>query len=350
MVRSFPASGTASTERTGVLTNPLCVLQVAKDAQWHIDRRKELLKKTPELSKLDGVFYGSAPCVVLLVGIQWYIWSVVNEFESYLLIGLCAWLNSTTLFYSLSTFIHENSHGLILGWKNRLPAACLIELAFCSFGEQWEYTVVHYTMHHPQLNDSAKDSECPAKGHVAVQPDNLMKYVVPFVEMLPLGTMMTQGQLSNNAQHSSTANMQKSQTVLIAVSAAVYGTLVYLQMWHAILFAAWTTSLYASRWCIALHGQSISEHYRHNFEPTANGKDVPPTHSTSHFVENAIGFNTGYHDEHHTFPNVPWYHLPKLTKAGPEVFNNINTRRYWSCWFEWAVNGFETSRFRICHK
>merc|ERR1719261_790268 len=176
---------------------------VAKDAQWHIDRRKDVLKKSPELAQLDGMFYGSAPCVVVLVAIQWYLWSVVNQWQSYLAIGLCAWLNSTTLFYSLSTFIHENSHGLVLGWRNRLWAACLIEAGFCSFGEQWEYTIVHYSMPHPQLNDSSKDSECPAKGHVAVQPDGFMKYVVPFIEMLPLGTMITQGQLSNNAQHSS---------------------------------------------------------------------------------------------------------------------------------------------------
>ena len=109
-----------------------------------------------------------------------------------------------------------------------------------------------------------------------------------------------------------------------------------------------TTSLYASRWNIALHGQSIAEHYRIGLGPDAGETD--PTNSTYFLAENILGFNTGYHDEHHTFPNVPWYHLPKLTKAGPEVFNNINTRRYWSCWFEWAVNGFETSRFRICHK
>ena len=45
----------------------------------------------------------------------------------------------------------------------------MIELAFCSFGEQWEYTIVHNHLHHPHLNDNEKDSECPDEGHVAVQ-------------------------------------------------------------------------------------------------------------------------------------------------------------------------------------
>merc|ERR1712178_297194 len=120
--------------------------------------------------------------------VQWYLWGVANQMTSYIAIGVLAWVNSNTLLYSLTTFIHENSHGLVMGWKNRLAAACLIELGMVSFGEQWEYTVVHYTMHHPQLNDQAKDSECPAAGHVAVPPENtLMKYLVPWIELLPLG-------------------------------------------------------------------------------------------------------------------------------------------------------------------
>merc|ERR1711871_320426 len=324
---------------------------VSADSMWHINRRKEVEKKKPEMKNLDGPCWFSAPIIMALVGIQWYIWSVVNELESYLLIGFLAWLNATTLFYSLSTFIHENSHGLILGWNNRLWAACLIELAFVSFGEQWEYTVVHYSMHHPSLNDKAKDSECPTEGHVAVLPNNGMKYLIPFIELLPLGTLLTQGQLSNNAQHSSTKNggkfppMMQARVTLVSVSASVFGVLIYLQMWKAILFAAWTTSLYASRWCIALHGQSIAEHYSHNLVPS---KDVPPTHSTYYMFENVLGFNTGYHDEHHTFPNVPWNKLPELRRAAPEVFKNVNQRRYLDLWWEWASHGFETTRFRMC--
>merc|ERR1711904_196664 len=331
--------------------NFAAAIMVSADSMWHINRRKEVLKLRPDAKQLEGVCPFSAPIIVALVMIQWWIWSCVNQLPSsllgYLTMGLLAWFNSTTLFYSLSTFIHENSHGLILGWNNRLAAACLIEGAFCSFGEQWEYTVVHYSMHHPQLNESAKDSECPAKGHVAVQPEDFTKYLVPILEMLPLGTMITQGQLSNNAQHSSTQNMFVPRVVLCCVSATVYSVLIYLQMWHAMLFAAWTTSLYASRWCIALHGQSIAEHYHHNRQPS---KDVAPTFSTYHTLENLIGFNTGYHDEHHTFPNVSWYNLPKLRKMAPQVFKYENDRRYTDLWWEWATHGFETTRFRICDK
>ena len=325
---------------------------VAADAQWHVDKRKSILESNPEIKKLEGAFWGSAPCIVGLVCIQWYIWYLVNDMENYLLMGLIAYANANTLFYMLSTFIHENSHGLILGFplKWRVLSAVLIELGFCSFGEQWEYTIVHNIMHHPQLNDQARDSECPAEGHVAVVPEGPLKYLVFLVELLPLGTLLTQGQLSNNAQHSQTKHMFYPWLILVCTSLSVYATLLYLGMYNAILFAAWTTSLYSSRWCISLHGQSISEHYRHNFEPTQKGKFVAPTHSTYYWLENFIGFNTGYHDEHHTFANIAWYHLPKLKQQFPEKFDNVNDRRYLALWWEWASNEFETTRFRICHQ
>jgi len=323
----------------------------SEDAAWHQDRRRKFLEKVPEAKALVGPNYLSIVPLVALVGLQWFFWAKIHLVESYVMIGFLAWLNSTTLFYSLSTFIHENSHGLVLGFKNRVLVACIIELAFVSFGEQWEYTVVHASLHHPHLNSKEKDSECPDKGHVAVPAEGFMKYLVPFIELLPLGTLMTQGQLSNNAQHGSyVKRMFWPRVYLSCVSLGVVVTLLVLAYqdmvsYKALLFAVWTTTLYASRWNIALHGQSIAEHYRVGNTPS---KDTPPTSSTYHRFENLLGFNTGYHDEHHTFPNVPWMYLPKLKSMAPELFPHKNERGYLSLWWDWASHGFDTERFRIC--
>lgn len=137
----------------------------------------------------------------------------------------------------------------IQGYDTRLFCACLIELAFCSFGEQWEYTIVHNHLHHPHLNDDEKDSECPDEGHVAVQPKDWKKWVVPWVELLPLGTLLTQGQLSNNAKHNE-HQMEFPQNVLRLVTACVFIVLgVYLAWYKAMLFCVW----YAfTRWALLL--------------------------------------------------------------------------------------------------
>jgi len=326
----------------------------SEDAMWHINRKRAMLKADPKAKALEGPYYPSFPLVLLLDGVQFALWYFVqHHVESYLLMGLLAWFNACTIFYSLSTFIHENSHGLILGriqgYDTRLFCACLIELAFCSFGEQWEYTIVHNHLHHPHLNDDEKDSECPDEGHVAVQPKDWKKWVVPWVELLPLGTLLTRGQLSNNAKHNE-HQMEFPQNVLRLVTACVFIVLgVYLAWYKAMLFCVWTTSLYASRWNIALHGQSIAEHYRIGLGPDAGETD--PTNSTYFLAENILGFNTGYHDEHHTFPKVAWARLPELKRRFPDEFGkHVNPRRYLDLWFDWAIHGFETGYFRMCKK
>ena len=37
---------------------------------------------------------------------------------------------------------------------------------------------------------------------------------------------------------------------------------------------------------------------------------------------NIPNLNIGYHIEHHDFPTMPWYNLPKLRKAAPEFYEH----------------------------
>lgn len=38
---------------------------------------------------------------------------------------------------------------------------------------------------------------------------------------------------------------------------------------------------------------------------------------------NIICLNIGYHTEHHDFPSVPWYNLPKLRAMAPEFYEYL---------------------------
>lgn len=326
---------------------------VSSDANWHLRRRKRIERQHgTDIGKLRGVIpTESIICIVALVGVQWGIWAFVTRFLllsrplHVVIIGVLSWINSNTFLYMLGTFIHENSHGLVLGASTgrKVLTALFIELGLCSFGEQWEYTHVHYVMHHPHLN-SDKDSECPVMGHVAYVPGGWRRIAFPLIELIPLGVLLTTGNLSNNVQRVAIPIVPR--IIIAMTSILVYMTLSYFKMWPAILLSAWSVSFFSSRWCISLHGQSIAEHYKHDHRPQSSNA---PTRSTYFWLENVLGFNTGYHDEHHTFPDIAWCNLPVVRRTCPDVFNNSQPKRYFELWWEWCSHGFDTEYFRVCH-
>ena len=83
-------------------------------------------------------------------------------------------------------------------------------------------------------------------------------------------------------------------------------------------------------WGATFKGQSIAEHNIYQ-----DGK----TYSTYRWT-NILFFNTGYHDEHHTFASVPWIYLPKVKKTAPEYFTNTNPYSYIEIWWIWAKSLF----------
>ena len=45
---------------------------------------------------------------------------------------------------------------------------------------------------------------------------------------------------------------------------------------------------------------------------------------------NVVGFNVGYHNEHHDLMRVPWSRLPALRRLAPELYEPLRCHRSWS--------------------
>ena len=60
-----------------------------------------------------------------------------------------------------------------------------------------------------------------------------------------------------------------------------------------------------------------------------NADDAAPTNST-YTLWNLLFSNTGYHNEHHTFPSVPGCRLPEITAAAPEAFKPTENPTPWA--------------------
>ncbi|KAL7677740.1 hypothetical protein ACOME3_003977 [Neoechinorhynchus agilis] len=70
-----------------------------------------------------------------------------------------------------------------------------------------------------------------------------------------------------------------------------------------------------------ISGHFLSEHYQF----------FPGIETCSYYGWlNYITFNVGYHMEHHDFPNVPCYYLPKVKAIAPEFYDNLPCHYSWT--------------------
>ena len=203
------------------------------------------------------------------------------------------------------------------------------------------------------------DSECTNKGHmtnlIRIFDNQILNRLFYFFDLLPLGSIIVQeigkvnlpkkdkDEIKELKSYFDIKNKDKYLKLLMASTTTItIGFLLYHNWYKFVLFKIWSLSIYQGKFSIFRRGQSISEHY----------SDIDnlkiPTQSTYGFVENLFGFNTGYHDEHHTFPTIPWIHLPKVNKIAPEYFTSVNKKSYFSLWYQWLKSDFKSTFYRSC--
>ena len=314
---------------------------MSSDRQWHVERSQQILQEHPEIRQYFGNYPLSIIPILFLVGLQWFLAWLVRDL-AWWQIGLISLFLGQFVLHSLSVFIHEAAHNLV--FKGKLGNALTllaIELGSLSFGKSLTYVVKHGKSHHKHLNDYEQDYEWWDKKQSHFRSVNpALRLAEAILHLFPGGVVIAD-LIMEQIIPPETRNIKTAPKstglyfLLIATSISLYALAWYAISWQAALYLFWSLTLMVSNWGITFKGQSIAEHNIYQ-----DGK----TYSTYRWT-NLPFFNTGYHDEHHTFASIPWIHLPKVKKIAPEYFSNHNPYSYAQIWWLWAKSMFNPVRF-----
>ncbi|WP_165929135.1 fatty acid desaturase [Shimia isoporae] len=337
---------------------------ISPQSRRHNEMRKEALATHPELASLSGPQPFTALALPLLLAVHWsFAWLVSDQ--PVWVIGIAAFFVGQLVYHSASSLIHETCHKLV--FKDAAPKLAFdlaLEFILTSYGKQLTYQHQHITSHHPFVGDYDNDYEhediCALQARQSVFRDHpkwqpALTALTLLIHALPLGSVFLAGQVMPRVYRrlsgrpnrdpvprftgTSPSAAEARPYVLVSLASNLL-MLALLGPW-ALLYHIWSLSLFLGKLGITNLGQSLTEH--------PGDDDVNPTRS--HYGPiNWILFNTGYHNEHHSFPNVAWTRLPKLRQIAPEVFHAECEKSYIAAWWDHVRGGFTPSRNLALHK
>lgn len=313
-------------------------------ALYHRQKRRQLLADDPTLAALSGEYPWSLAWIAALGALHFGIAWLVRDGGVFVVFGAAFFVGQLIL-HGGGALVHDAAHGLILK-RRRLLVDVALEILLTSFGHHAQYQLDHIVSHHPYLGDYQRDYEhkdaCRFRLRQRLRSDRPVVHrsliaLQLLLDLLPLGFLVSDDLVAAIERRSSELGAfdhgrsvpdirisARRRSILLAVSAAVLLVVgVGLGPW-SLLYCVWSLSIFQGRMGITNVGQVLSEH--------PDGDVV--TRST-YGAWNYLFFNTGYHDEHHTFPNVAWVRLPQLKRRVPAAFS-ANERGYVRWWYEYV--------------
>lgn len=331
--------------------------RISEQALRHNQMRRAVVDAHPEVRALARPNPYTAFAIPVLLAIHWSIAWLVSD-SNLLVVFLVSFFVGQVVIHAAGGLVHETAHRLI--FQRPVPKLLFdigLELVLASFGKQLTYQHEHISSHHRHIGDYDHDYEHEdirlyetrrafRRRHPVIQ--KAVTVVTLAVNLLPLGFLVSEelfprfykwitGQPVKDRRRplDATQPTRQMMALFIAVSLAVNVGLFLAFGVLGWLYHIWSLSIFLGKCGVTNLGQSISEH---------DGDDsVSPTIST-YWWGNWLLFNTGYHNEHHTFPNVPWNRLPRLKKAAPDIFNRASERSYFGWWWQHVKDDFGATR------
>ncbi len=280
----------------------------SEDAEPHLERRKEILKKYPQVRELYGVDTSLKYKVFGLVSLQ-MITAYFAPNLHWALFLVLAYAVGATLSHALFLAIHELSHHLAS--KKRAHNNWLA--IFANIPMIFPYAMsfkTYHLMHHAEQGDEHHDADLPLPieagffkglwGKLVWAFNQILCYIIRPMFVHPI-------------------KMKKWHIINIVFQFPVIALFIYFAGWGSLLYLA--VSVFFAGSLHPLAGHFISEHYV--FE---EGQETYSYYGPL----NKLSFNVGFHNEHHDFPRIPGSRLPKLKKLAPEFYDDLYAHYSWT--------------------
>ena len=329
---------------------------ISAQARAHIRQRRQIIAANPTIRNLTGPDSRGVYGALIVLVVHWASLWVVSQ-TNLLVAFIAAFFFGQVVLHAVGALIHETAHRLVFREpRKKLAFDLLLEVIITSFARQLTYQYEHVTSHHPYMGNYERDYEhedvCRflARRHFRKEHPRLQRFMTAaeiIVYLLPFGFLIAD-QIFPRFYRSATKRATRDKERNIAAASApkreqqlFIGVSILVNIFIFLSFGAlgwlyhiWSLSLFLSKCGVTNLGQSLSEH--------PGDDDENPTRST-YWWGNKILFNTGYHHEHHVFPNVAWTRLPKLKEMAPHAFLD-GKKSYMRCWWEHIREDFSASR------
>lgn len=275
----------------------------------HFSRRKEILKKYPQIKELYGPDIRLLPSILGIVFAQWSLAVfAANNIDNWYLFVLLAWSVGGTLTHWLSLGNHELSHNLC--FHTTVFNEMLGFVANCAQGIPTCISFKRYHLeHHYKQGEHITDVDVPTEWEGRFFHNTFRKTVFIFLQpaFYALRPLIT------------------NPKPLILKEALNFATVISFDLafgyyfgWKALLFNVISTLLGMGLHPVA--GHFISEHYTF----------VEGQETFSYYGPlNMVAFNVGYHNEHHDFPKISGFRLPQVRKIAPEFYDTLHQTKSW---------------------
>jgi sphingolipid delta-4 desaturase len=272
--------------------------------QIHTQRRKDIIKRHPEVKSLFGPYPLSALLIAGLVALQWALARLLHD-QRWRLILPAAYLGGAVLNHALYVLMHEATHNLIFA----IPILNKIAGLVCDFAlvapSAMSFRKYHL-LHHQHLNK------------IRMDPDVVSQFEGRMIGHGPLRKAMWLALLSfSQALRPLKVPGQSFIDLWVFANIALQLGITYV-LWFYLGWGGLMYLLLSTFFALGLHplgGRWIQEHY------AVMGKQQE---TYSYYGPlNWVMFNMGFHNEHHDFPMISWKKLPHLYHMAPEFYQTL---------------------------